>query len=68
MEGVRVEGDSLVLNQRIILDDEILGAVFVRIQYNLAKELLGNLTIAIACIAFAVAVASAVSLYLQKAS
>lgn len=66
MEGVRVEGDSLVLNQRIILDDEILGAVFVRIQYNLAKELLGNLTIAIACIAFAVAVASAVSLYLQK--
>ncbi len=66
MEGIRVKGDSLILHQRITLDNEILGTVFVRIQYNLIKNLLGNLAIAIGCIALAVAVASAVSFYLQK--
>lgn len=66
MDGIRVKGDSLILNQRIIVDNEILGAVFVRIQYNLIKKLLGNLAIAIGCILLAVLVASAVSFYLQK--
>lgn len=66
MDGIRVHGNSLILNQRITLDDEIIGAVFVRIQYNFVKKLLGNLAIAIICIALAVAVATGVSLYLQK--
>src|SRR5690554_6450189 len=66
LEGTRVQNDSLVLHKRIIADNEIVGTVFVRMQYSLMANLLGNLAIAIASILLAVAVSLGISLFLHK--
>lgn len=66
LEGTRVQNDSLVLHKRIIADNEIVGTVFVRMQYSLMANLLGNLAIAIASILLAVVVSLGISLFLHK--
>lgn len=65
-EGVQTDVDSLVLHQRIIFDNEIVGTVLVRMRYNIFAKLIGNLAIAVGSIFLAVAVSSIISLYLQK--
>jgi signal transduction histidine kinase len=66
LEGIRVQNNSLVLHKRIVADNEIVGTVFVRIQYNLITKLLGNIAIAIASIFLAVIVSLGISLFLHK--
>jgi signal transduction histidine kinase len=66
LEGIRVENDSLILHQRIVAENEIVGTVFVRMQYNLIAKLLGNLAIAIGSILLAVLVSLGISLFLHK--
>lgn len=66
LEGIRVQNNSLVLHKRIVADNEIVGTVFVRIEYNLMTKLLGNLAIAVASIFLAVIVSLGISLFLHK--
>lgn len=66
LEGIRVQNDSLVLHKRIVTDSEIVGIVFVRMQYNLMANLLGNLAIAVASILLAAFVSLGISLFLHK--
>ncbi|HSX84944.1 MAG TPA: ATP-binding protein [Cellvibrio sp.] len=66
LDGIRVQNDSLVLHQRIVADNEIVGTVFVRMQYTLIKKLLGNLAIAVSSILLAALVSLGISLFLHK--
>jgi signal transduction histidine kinase len=66
LEGVRVQNHSLILHRRIVADNEIVGTVFVRMQYNLVAKLLGNLAIAVGSILLAVLVSLGISLFLHK--
>lgn len=66
LEGMRVQNNSLILHQRIVAENEIVGTVFVRMQYNLMAKLLGNLAIAVGSIVLAVIVSLGISLFLHK--
>lgn len=66
LEGIRVQNNSLVLHKRIVADNEIVGTVFVRMQYDLIKKLLGNLAIAVSSILLAALVSLGISLFLHK--
>lgn len=65
-DGSRVDGNSLIVYDRLVANDEILGFVFVRMRYEFYAKLFGNLTISIGVIVIALAVASLVSWRLQR--
>jgi signal transduction histidine kinase len=46
VDGVRIEGDDLVVFRRVVNDREILGTVYLRADYELYDRLLGYLGIA----------------------
>ena len=66
-DGMRVDGDDLVVFKRIVNDREILGTVYLRAQYELYDRLLGYLGVATLATALAMLVAYALSRWLQEA-
>jgi signal transduction histidine kinase len=66
-DGVRVEGDNLVLFKRIVGESEILGTVYLRTTYALFERLYGYLGIGVAAGLVSLLVAYGLSRRLQRA-
>ncbi|TAK40825.1 MAG: HAMP domain-containing protein [Betaproteobacteria bacterium] len=66
-DGVRIEGDDLIVVKRIVNEREILGTVYLRAAYELYERLAGYLGIAALVMAAALAVAYLLSRQLQRA-
>lgn len=65
-DGSRVDGSSLIVYDRLVANDEILGFVFVRMRYEFYPKLLGNLAISIGVTSVALVVAFLLSWRLQR--
>lgn len=65
-DGSRVDGDALIVYERIVENNEIIGIVFVRMRYALYEKLQGNIAISLAGIFIALIIALIVSLRLQR--
>lgn len=65
-DGTHIDGTSLQLYRRILGDDEILGTVYLRTDYELYGRILDYLLIALAVIVLAMAVAFLMSAQLQR--
>ena len=65
-DGVRVEGDNLILFKRIVGESEILGTVYLRTSYALYDRLYGYLGIGVAAGLLSLLVAYALSRRLQR--
>jgi len=65
-DGVRVEGDNLILFKRIVGESEILGTVYLRTSYALYNRLYGYLGIGVAAGLLSLLVAYALSRRLQR--
>lgn len=65
-DGSRREEQSIVVYQRVIFNDEVLGIVFVRMKYQLVAKIFGNLLISLASIVFALLVAFIFSIYFKR--
>jgi signal transduction histidine kinase len=65
-DGVRVEGDNIVVFRRVISEREILGTVYLRAEYGLYNHLLGYLGIAGIVAVAAMLVAYALSMVMQR--
>lgn len=65
-DGARVEGSDLIVFERIVHDGQILGAVFLRAQYELVDRFLSYLGIAAVVAALAMGVAYLLSARLQR--
>jgi signal transduction histidine kinase len=65
-EGVRVQGANLIAYERIEQNDEILGTVYIRADYELYDRVLGYLGIIAFITLLAMLVGTAVSLWLQS--
>lgn len=65
-DGTRIDGASLELYRRILGDDEILGTVYLRTDYELYRRVLDYLFIALAVIVLAMLVAFLMSAQLQR--
>jgi signal transduction histidine kinase len=66
-DGVRVEGDNLVLFKRIVGESEILGTVYLRTSYALFERLYGYLGIGMVAGLVSLLVAYGLSRRLQRA-
>jgi signal transduction histidine kinase len=65
-DGVRIEGEDLIVFRRVVNDREILGTVYLRADYELYDRLLGYLGIAAIVAAAAMLVAYFLSRLLQR--
>ena len=65
-QGLEIEGRSARYYRNIVFDGEIVGAVYIAMEYNLLAKLLVNVAIAAVAIVLAIIAASILSLYLQK--
>jgi signal transduction histidine kinase len=65
-DGVRVEGDDIVVFRRVSNDREILGTVYLRADYDLYERLVGYLGIAALVMALAMLVALLLSRRLRE--
>jgi signal transduction histidine kinase len=65
-DGVRVEGDDLIVFQRIVDQRDILGTVYLRAHYKLYDRVLGYLGIALLAAAVAMLAAYALSRWMQR--
>lgn len=65
-DGVRVQGASLIAYERIVQNEEILGTVYIRADYELYDRVLGYLGIIAVITVLALLVGGAVSLWLQS--
>jgi signal transduction histidine kinase len=65
-DGIRADGNTLLIHKRIIFEDEIIGIVLVRMNYDLFSKTAGNMAIAVVSMAFAVLVAFALSLHFNN--
>lgn len=65
-EGINVQGAKLIAYQRIVQDDQILGTVYIRADYELYDRVLGYLGIIAVITLLALLVGGAVSLWLQS--
>ena len=65
-EGMRIEGRGLVLFQRIVSDNEILGTVYLRTDYEMLQRMSDYIVIGILVTVIAMLVALLMSTYLQR--
>jgi signal transduction histidine kinase len=67
VEGVHIDGDNLIVFQRIVSEREILGTVYLRARYELYDRLFGYVGIAAVLLVLAMSVALVLSRRLQRA-
>lgn len=65
-EGVSIEGANLIAYERVVQNDEILGTIYIRADYELYDRVLGYLGIIAVITLLALLVGAAVSLWLQS--
>jgi len=65
-DGTRMIGDDILLFQRIVTNNEILGTVFLRVHYKLNEKIIVNTSIAFAVFALAMGIAILMTLWLQS--
>jgi signal transduction histidine kinase len=66
-DGVRIDGDDMVVFKRVVERRDILGTVYLRAHYKLYDRVLGYLGIALLVMAVAMLVAYGLSLRMQRA-
>lgn len=66
-DGTHIEDGELVIFRRLVENNEILGAVYLRADYELVERLLDYLSILGAVMAFSLLVALLLSIWLQRA-
>lgn len=64
--SVHMEDNSLVIYRRIVSNNEIIGFVLVRMEYDFFPKLVGNVSISLVVTLLAMVIAFVVSLRLQK--
>ncbi|MCR8924205.1 ATP-binding protein [Dasania sp. GY-MA-18] len=64
-EGIKVEGDAILVFKRIVANDEILGTIYLQADYKLFDKLLLNLSFTLIGAILAVFIAFLLSLWLQ---
>lgn len=67
VDGVRVQGNALVVFKRIVQNDEIVGTVYLRASYEIAERMRSYLGILAGVMALSLLVAVGVSTWLQRA-